>query len=303
MKYLLPVFLIVLAVGCNSRTGKSAVVDEAMEEKYKFPMISIPSTILSPEERAVYLVRHYWDNFTFSDTAFFVHKDVVEQALVDYIDLFPYTSMETVAGSVNDMIRKCGENADVFSFFANLFDKYLYDPYSSMRNDEYFIPVLEAMLSSGALKERTRAEMLLVLVKKNRVGNMATDFVYTLANGQSGRMRDLKGKHVLLYFFNPDCENCQAVTKSLRESTVVNTALADKTLTILAMYTEKDIEAWKRHLPDMPKGWVVGYDKSGAIDTEQLYDLKAMPTLYLLNAGKEVVLKDAPFEQVEDYLR
>ena len=35
---------------------------------------------------------------------------------------------------------------------------------------------------------------------------------------------------------------------------------------------------------------------------EQVYDLKAMPTLYLLDAEKRVILKDASFEQVEERL-
>jgi hypothetical protein len=34
----------------------------------------------------------------------------------------------------------------------------------------------------------------------------------------------------------------------------------------------------------------------------ELYDLKAMPTLYLLDKDKKVLLKDAPVEQVEQYL-
>jgi len=33
-----------------------------------------------------------------------------------------------------------------------------------------------------------------------------------------------------------------------------------------------------------------------------VYDLKAMPTLYLLDAEKRVILKDALFEQVEERL-
>ena len=35
---------------------------------------------------------------------------------------------------------------------------------------------------------------------------------------------------------------------------------------------------------------------------QQLYDLKAIPTLYLLNKDKTVLLKDAPAQTIEEYL-
>ena len=38
------------------------------------------------------------------------------------------------------------------------------------------------------------------------------------------------------------------------------------------------------------------------IKPSQLYDLKAIPTLYLLNKDKTVLLKDAPAQTIEEYL-
>ena len=48
--------------------------------------------------------------------------------------------------------------------------------------------------------------------------------------------------------------------------------------------------------------WIDGYDAGQRLTREQVYDLKAMPTLYLLDAEKRVILKDALFEQVEERL-
>lgn len=35
---------------------------------------------------------------------------------------------------------------------------------------------------------------------------------------------------------------------------------------------------------------------------KQLYDLKALPTLYLLDSKMKVLLKDAPIERIVEYL-
>lgn len=44
-------------------------------------------------------------------------------------------------------------------------------------------------------------------------------------------------------------------------------------------------------------------DASQVINRHRLYDLKAVPCLYLLDADKRVLLKDVTVEHVELYLR
>ena len=51
----------------------------------------------------------------------------------------------------------------------------------------------------------------------------------------------------------------------------------------------------------MPEGWTVGTDRE-AVKTGALYDLKAMPSLYLLDGSKTVLLKDAAYEKIRTTL-
>ncbi|MDR0536540.1 MAG: DUF5106 domain-containing protein [Tannerellaceae bacterium] len=300
--YLKPVYLILFLLfflDCKGQTGKSIANGE---EEYTFPMITIPSTLLELEDRAAYLTLHYWDNFDFTDTLISRREKMLEQAFVDYIDIFPHTSQSVVSESIQKMLKKCEANEKIFDYFTSLYYKYLYDPNSNMRNDEYLIPALEAMLSSPAQKDKTRPELLLSLAKKNRLGHAASNFVYTMADGRQGKLYDLKAEFTLIYFYNPECENCKEVTGHLRTSNIIKGMLANKRLILLAIYSDKDLEAWRRHLSEMPKDWIIACDKSQTIDSERLYDLKAIPSIYLLDKQKKTLLKDAGFEQVEDYL-
>lgn len=52
----------------------------------------------------------------------------------------------------------------------------------------------------------------------------------------------------------------------------------------------------------MPKEWIIGTDHE-AVKTGALYDLKAMPSLYLLDGQKRVVLKDVSFEQLSTAIK
>lgn len=61
---------------------------------------------------------------------------------------------------------------------------------------------------------------------------------------------------------------------------------------MLAVYTEGNQEVWRETAPLLPHTWTVATDTACAVKDTPLYDLKAMPSLYLLDADKKVVLKD-----------
>ena len=42
----------------------------------------------------------------------------------------------------------------------------------------------------------------------------------------------------------------------------------------------------------MPQGWIKGYDDGLVISSQRLYNLNAIPSLYLLDAEKRVLVKD-----------
>jgi hypothetical protein len=88
----------------------------------------------------------------------------------------------------------------------------------------------------------------------------------------------------------------------MSQSTALADAVANGRLTVLAVYTEGDPDIWNSHAGQLPKGWIDAQDPSHVILDQELYDLTAMPTLYLLDARKRVVVKDASPEQVERFV-
>lgn len=80
----------------------------------------------------------------------------------------------------------------------------------------------------------------------------------------------------------------------------MNRLLESGRLKLLSVCVEGKTAAWER--ATFPVRWVDGYDAGRRLTFEQVYDLKAMPTLYLLNIGKRVILKDASAERIEAWL-
>ncbi len=53
--------------------------------------------------------------------------------------------------------------------------------------------------------------------------------------------------------------------------------------------------------PYLPREWLHAYDPGMVITRERLYDIKAIPTIYLLDSDKKVLLKDSSIQAVESF--
>ena len=135
----------------------------------------------------------------------------------------------------------------------------------------------------------------------NRVGTLAADFVYTLSSGGQKRMHSISSPYTLLLFYNPDCHGCAEALAAMKSSSVLNNPAVMKQMKILAFYPDEDHEVWVNHETEIPATWINSYDKELTVLTKELYDLKAMPTLYLLDREKRVLLKDVSVGEIEDY--
>lgn len=288
-------FALLVTVTLNSAQPVAAQV--------QFPMISIPSVYADADSRAEYLVTHYWERFDFKNSIL-VGSSVAEQGFVDFVSVLPLTDYATACRGIKSMLDKAKTDAATYERFVELGDKYLYDPNSPVRNDEYYIPVAEHALAcpliDNDMKIRYRSQ--LSFAKLNRPGHKATDFTYTLATGKQGRMWNINADYTLLFFYNPGCPNCAQIKQLLRTSQVVESMHRAGRLTVLAVYPDADLTEWRNGLSDNPSWWISSYDKGTVITERELYDLKAIPTLYLLDSQKIVLLKDPQPEAVIGYL-
>lgn len=315
------VALMLLVVWSCSSTKKANVSEEniahnqAAEKNIEqapstegFVMPDIPLVITEPNERAKYLVEHFWENFDFTNEKLIGRPEITEQGLVDYIGLMEYVDRDVFNRSLRNTVGSASKDSAMLEHFGHLFEKYFYDPNSPFRNEEAYIPVLEELGKSKVLSvaSKSRYEFQLEMVKKNRVGNKANNFDYTLASGQTLNLYDLKSEYTIIIFSNPGCPTCKGVMQQLNLSDPINKALSMNTpsrtmLTILTIYIDDNLDEWHSHLAELPMHWTHAYDKDNKISKNRLYDIKAIPTLYLLDKDKKVLQKDTSPNALESF--
>ena len=286
--------------GCDGKPKQQNVekVDKTDDVTFKLP--EIPVSLNTPEARGDYLILHYWDNFDFTDSLFSTSPKAVEQFFVDFIDISSRISMPTAKEGINRLMQRISQNPNIQNFFIDLLEKYLYDPNSPMRDEELYIPVLEYIVASPDVRteDKIRSEYRLKMVLKNRLGTLATNFKFVDRTGKARWLSDVKNEYILLYFNNPGCAGCQQVTAQIKESVYAE----NSRITILAIYPDSDLAEWKKAQHEIPKNWISGYSPNGEVIEKELYDLKAIPTLYLLNRDRKIVLKDTTMGQIEMFL-
>jgi len=291
--------------GCNSRQIPNLTTDKTQADTLtQLILPHIPAMMQTPELRASYLVAHYWDHVNWTDTNYIHHPEITEQGWVNFIDLLKLVSADEAETALQSVITATETEPKCHHYLQQLAEKYLYDPNSPLRNEEYYIAVLDALIASPVLTdtEKIRIRRQRKLAQRNRLGTIAINFRYTLASGTSAYLHNIPTDYTLIFFNNPGCHACGEVMDALKTSDIINKAVDSQTLTILSIYPDEDVKEWKSFLPNYPMNWINAYDRKQVIQAENLYDLKAIPTLYLLDRQKKVLLKDTTPAHIEQML-
>ena len=252
-----------------------------------------------------YLRHHYWDRFDFGDTL--AIKGVDTAIMVQHFGLYTMliSKPEPNTKAIEALFKRAASSRPMLDLFLFLAEQVLHDPNSPMRNDELYIPVLEAQLATDFYDEYERIAPAydLAMAKKNRIGQPANDLRFTTADGQTSSLYKLKAERLLIFFNNPDCAMCKELREQIGASPRCSEALRSGRLKILALYPDEDLDAWHRYRPNIPNSWINSYDKGCRIREEELYQIDAIPSLYLLDEQKRVLVKDATDVQlIEHYL-
>lgn len=288
------VSICVIALFCSSckDNTKSTQKSEQAQQSEK-PLSATDSTLF-----------HFWDKFDMKDSAQVKNPDIGEQKLADFIGLLSKTpDSATRDKAVDLMLDKAKSNRPSFDHFVKLYEHYLYDGNSPMRNDSIYESVLRHLIKTDLLSdlEKEAYRPIYKLALRNKVGQLAEDFNYELTNGTKQKLSQTKAKYTFLIFYDPDCSHCKETIHQLRDTPQLLQLFAQRQVQVLAIDPWGDRSRWKDYQSELSDQWINGFDSDNKILSFNLYDLKASPTIYLLDENKTVILKDTYLQPVVEY--
>ena len=293
MRHFLIFAVVLLALSCSGRRQPQPTAEKSVAPREFTP--GFTPLCLTSEGQREWERWHYWDNLDFADTLFIAEIDTAQmlKAYVQYISIL--STYPTDGAPIDSLMRRASASRRMLDYFAWLGEQVLHDPNSSIRNDEFYIPVLQSVLASPYYDEyeRIAPSYDLKIASLNRVGQPANDFGYTLASGKRGRLYDLDAEYVLLFINNPGCPMCRDIREEITASPMLAKMIKQGRLQVLALYPDEDLAEWREYRSQIPAAWINAYDAGCEIRNNDLYNLSAIPALYLLDRDKRVLVKDS----------
>ena len=296
--------VLVMASGCKEKKA---------EQKFQalpFPDVQIPSMISDEHELLSYLSENYWNNLTDpsrrypSDSLLVsgVKKEIIEQKFADWMYVLDAAGMDVWNNAISrmyDRALKCEKEypaSNVFETIVDLSQKYMYAANSPLRNEEMYLHFVNRYSKYEGLSEveKGKYSRQAKLCALNRLGTKATDFRFADKRGKIRNLYDIDAELTLLFFSNPGCNACMDIINVLNGDPQISGLVAEGKLAVLNIYIDEDLEAWKSYMPVYPESWYNGFDPDFVLKNSDMYNIRAIPSLYLLDAEKRVILKDAP---------
>lgn len=286
------------------------------EAYHSFPKVQIPGMYSEGDEVMDYATAHYWDAYftqggvTDSAAVLGVRKPELEQAFASYLGLLdnlPLSDAQSRMKALFGKVEAC-QRQDTSSLFylrfTEMVEKYLYDPNSPLRNEDLFLPFAQQLAECQFTDSlmRTGYAYQARMCALNQVGTVAPDFKFKDAKGRVHSLHGVKADYTMLFFSNPGCDACKEMMDDIDACVSVSKAIEDGNVALVNIYIDQEIDKWLEYEPNYPRTWITGYDWQYMIRTEQNYDVRAIPSLYLLDSEKKIIMKDAPTERALRYL-
>ena len=302
---------LVLAACANNRKAEQFVA-------LPFPDAQPPAMMDDTKDLIEYMALHWWDGITDPSRSYpcdsllvsGVKLSEVEQKFANWADLLNVVDINYACKCVAHLYdravscEKKDTSSNVFESFNKLVYKYLYDPNSPVRNEDHYA-AYAAKLAKCDLVEpvmQGKYDFEVRMASLNRIGSKAADFRFTDVKGRSYTLYGIKSELVLLFFSNPGCGACKEIIDVLSNDPKISGLISEGVMKVLNIYIDEDLEAWRSYMPIYPDIWYNGFDPDFVIRGESLYNVRAIPSLYLLDSDKTVIMKDAPEARVFDFL-
>ena len=267
---------------------------------------SLPPEELFKNRKALFefMVTHVFEYYDWGDERML--NTPLSYAKMDYfIQLVSQMEPEHAFPFVMETLQESKQTQKSYYAFFDLLEKKFGYLTSSYRDELLYIEMLKDALQEKDLSEarKLRYTRELSIIDKNRVGERVADFNMLSGNGDTLTLYSISTDYTLIYFQNPDCPNCIEVREKMKTIEVINNVIDAQKLTVLTVYFEKNEEIWRRYLLNANPKYIHTWNFDHAIEEHYLFDVRIIPTMFLLDKDKKVIKKDLPSNEIESVMK
>lgn len=273
---------------------------QIVNDNQYFPYPVVPDNLTSLSERSSFFIEHFWDHCNFKSAFSSVQK--MQKAFEDYVALIPYADAQTVHQSIDNLIKTVGKNPKNLLTLAEMAEGALYADTAAISCDECYLPFAQAVAANRKISkaEKSRFEYQAKALSGSQVGMTAPDFSYITPQGDKGRLSEIPaGAYVLLFFNDPDCDECELARVRLAADFNLNDLIDRGLIKVLSIYPGEPTDEWKASTSTYNPKWIVG----AAPEIDEIYDMRNPPVIYYLNGSHSILSKTFAIDNLLEAFR
>ena len=253
-----------------------------------------------PKEKQVHQYRSdFWKNVNFNDRRL-LRTPMIGTKLTRYFKELTLQNPDSIVSSAHSLLKLCENNKEYFMVFVN-WVMTTYEPGKATLMDA------ESVFSQMALSYFTYdkafwSDTTEVNFIRKRATEMSASLVgqdgpNVISTDQFGKQQELlakKTEYIVVYLFNPDCENCQKETPLLHEFYLKNKSNVD----VFAIAIDTDDAEWRDYIKQKKLSWTNVYDPTNK-SIYGKYFVDHTPEMYLLNKKRKIIGKNLKTFQLQ----
>jgi hypothetical protein len=273
---------------------------QTTESDHLFQYPTVPDNIETFTERANFYIENFWQRCNLKSA--FSAKQKLQEAFKDYVTFMPYADAEVVHKSIDKLITDVSKTPKNLLTLANMAEATLYSDSAAIISEECYLPFIEAVANSKKLSkaEKSRYAYQAKAIGGSQVGMKAPDFTYTRPDGTTGKLSDsVGGKYVLIFFNDPECDQCELTRVRLAADYNLNDLINDNLIDVMSIYPGEATDEWIAKTDTYNKKWIVG----ASPDIDELYSMFRPPVIYYLNGQHKILSKTFTIDNLLDAFR
>lgn len=277
MKKLLSALCLFVILTCQAQ--------QTPDRLFEYP--TPPDELEKLDERTSYLVEHFWDRCNLGSAI--LNRDAFKGAFLDYASFMPYATREASLGSIDNLIKKFQKDPKNLLTLCEIAEEAFYNGDADFTSDELYLPFAQAAAQNKKITSANRARFShqARILGQSQVGMTIPEIEFTKPDGTKGRISEVTGSYVLVFFNDPDCDDCALARVRLSADNNINDLIDSGLVKIVSIYPGEPDEQWRQNAASYNPRWIVG----AAPDVDENFDLRNPPVMYYLNKQHTILSK------------
>ncbi|WP_233752764.1 thioredoxin-like domain-containing protein [Flavilitoribacter nigricans] len=257
----------------------------------------------SQAQVAVYR-REFWDNVDFSDVRL-LSTPVISNKLKRYMSELTAQQPDSIRKAASHLVDKVLDYPEYFQYFANwIMLQYEPDKTTLMDPQAVFVHMAQNYFTYDRAFWSDSTEIYAIQLRAHEmaqslVGQKGPDVRAMDPNGNMRAISDIKSPYVIVYMFDPNCDQCAIETPKLVQW---YRQWKSKGVEVYAIALNTNDQEWKNYIAKNGLGnWINVHDPTNKA-IYATYFVDHTPEIYVLDPQRTIIAKNLKVDQIATVL-